>query len=59
MKVLLILLRGMAGTTLSLDAPEPLSAFLYRTESDPRSVVVMTCGISGTQNEGIVANWSE
>lgn len=57
--MLLILLREMAETTHSLDAPEPLSAFLYRTECDPRPVVVMTCGISGTQNEGIVANLSE
>lgn len=53
----------MAGSTLSLDAPESLSTFLYRTECDPRPVVMMTCGIAGrkdTDTETIferVADW--
>ncbi|KAJ5815971.1 hypothetical protein N7447_008204 [Penicillium robsamsonii] len=37
----------MAGSTL-FDTPEALSPFLRRTDSDPRPVVMMTCGLAGS-----------
>ena len=37
----------MAGSTLSFGTLELLHPFLCRTDSDPRPVVVMTCGIAG------------
>ncbi|KAJ5154953.1 uncharacterized protein N7500_010392 [Penicillium coprophilum] len=38
----------MAESTLSFDTPEALSPFLRRTNSDPRPVVMMTCGLAGS-----------
>ncbi|KAJ6179658.1 hypothetical protein N7519_010119 [Penicillium mononematosum] len=38
----------MAGSTLSFDTPESLSPLLCRTDSDPRPVVMMTCGMAGS-----------
>lgn len=50
----------MAGSTFSSDTPEALSTFLHRTENDPRPIVVMTCGIAGTQYKkcrGLLVEW--
>ncbi|KXG46467.1 uncharacterized protein PGRI_053230 [Penicillium griseofulvum] len=38
----------MAGPTPTFDTPEALSPFLRRTDSDPRPVVLMTCGMAGS-----------
>ncbi|KAJ5519698.1 hypothetical protein N7463_000151 [Penicillium fimorum] len=37
----------MAGSTL-FDTPEALSPFIRRTDSDPRPIVMMTCGLAGS-----------
>ncbi|KAJ5181570.1 hypothetical protein N7449_011717 [Penicillium cf. viridicatum] len=38
----------MAGTTPTFNTPESLSPLLCRTDSDPRPVVLMTCGMAGS-----------
>lgn len=40
----------MAQVPSSFGTPEALSPLICRTESDPRPVVVMTCGIAGMQD---------